>query len=191
MARTVSIGNQDFESIRKNNYFYIDKTNFIREWWESGDIVTLIARPRRFGKTLNISMLEQFFSVNYKNRGDLFEGLAVWQEDKYRKMQGTWPVISLSFAKVKESSYSQAKKKICHIITNLYNQYDFLLSSGILNEKEKGYYEKISAEMEEYIASGSLLYYDLALTNKEVRVCFLREKGADRKGIGGVGRYCT
>lgn len=156
MARTVSIGNQDFESIRKNNYFYIDKTNFIREWWESGDIVTLIARPRRFGKTLNISMLEQFFSVNYKDRGDLFEGLAVWQEDKYRKMQGTWPVISLSFAKVKESSYSQAKKKICHIITNLYNQYDFLLSSGILNEKEKGYYEKISAEMEEYIASDSL-----------------------------------
>lgn len=191
MARTVSIGNQDFESIRKNNYFYIDKTNFIREWWESGDIVTLIARPRRFGKTLNISMLEQFFSVNYKDRGDLFEGLAVWQEDKYRKMQGTWPVISLSFAKVKESSYSQAKKKICHIITNLYNQYDFLLSSGILNEKEKGYYEKISAEMEEYIASDSLLYYDLALTNKEVRVCFLREKGADWKSIGGVGRYCT
>lgn len=91
MARTVSIGNQDFESIRKNNYFYIDKTNFIREWWESGDIVTLIARPRRFGKTLNISMLEQFFSVNYKDRGDLFEGLAVWQEDKYRKMQGTCP----------------------------------------------------------------------------------------------------
>lgn len=191
MARTVSIGNQDFESIRKNNYFYIDKTNFIREWWESGDIVTLVARPRRFGKTLNISMLEQFFSVNYKDRGDLFEGLAVWQEDKYRKMQGTWPVISLSFAKVKESSYPQAKKKICHIITNLYNQYDFLLSSGILNEKEKGYYEKISAEMEEYIASDSLLYYDLALTNKEVRVCFLREKGADWKSIGGVGRYCT
>ena len=65
MARTVSIGNQDFESIQNKNYFYIDKTNFIREWWESGDCVTLITRPRRFGKTLNMSMLEKFFSVKY------------------------------------------------------------------------------------------------------------------------------
>lgn len=156
MARTVSIGNQDFETIRKNNYFYVDKTHFIREWWENGDSVTLITRPRRFGKTLNMSMLEQFFSVDYKDRGDLFEGLSVWQEDKYREMQGTWPVISLSFAKVKEASYPSAKKKICQIITNLYNQYDFLLTSELLNEKEREYYGKISAEMEDYIASDSL-----------------------------------
>ncbi len=78
MARTVSIGNQDFQAIRKNDYFYIDKTRFIREWWESGDSVTLITRPRRFGKTLNLSMLEQFFSVDYKDRGELFEGLDIW-----------------------------------------------------------------------------------------------------------------
>lgn len=156
MARTVSIGNQDFESIRKNNYFYIDKTDFIREWWESGDSVTLIARPRRFGKTLNINMLERFLSVDHKNRGDLFEGLTIWQEEKYRRMQGTWPVVSFSFAKVKETSYTEARKKICQIITNLYNQYDFLADGGILNEKEKAYYGKISAEMEDYIASDSL-----------------------------------
>ena len=61
MARTVGIGNQDFETIRREGYFYIDKTGFIREWWESGDSVTLIVRPRRFGKTLNMSMTEQFF----------------------------------------------------------------------------------------------------------------------------------
>ena len=156
MTRTVSIGNQDFESIRINNYFYIDKTHFIREWWENGDSVTLVARPRRFGKTLNMSMLEQFFSVDYKERGELFEGLSVWQDDKYRRMQGTYPVISLSFAKVKEDTYPSAKKKICQIITNLYNRYDFLLQGDVLNKKEKEYYGKVSAEMEDYIASDAL-----------------------------------
>ena len=89
MARTVGIGNQDFETIRREGYFYVDKSNLIREWWENGDSVTLITRPRRFGKTLNMSMLEQFFSVDYAGRGDLFEGLSVWQQEKYRRIQGT------------------------------------------------------------------------------------------------------
>lgn len=105
MARTVSIGCQDFETIRRENYFYIDKTSFLSEWWENGDSVTLIARPRRFGKTLNISMTEKFFSVRYAGRGELFEGLSIWEKDKYRKLQGTYPVISLSFANVKENRY--------------------------------------------------------------------------------------
>ena len=112
MARTVAIGIQDFEQIRKNNYFYVDKTDFIKEWWESGDSVTLIARPRRFGKTLNMSMLEHFFSAQYADRGDLFEGLSIWEEEKYRKLQGTYPVISLSFARVKERDYASTKEKI-------------------------------------------------------------------------------
>ena len=105
MARTISIGCQNFETIRKEGYFYIDKTSFIREWWESGDSVTLITRPRRFGKTLTMSMTEQFFSVNYAGRGELFEGLSVWEHEKFRKLQGTWPVISLSFANIKEEDY--------------------------------------------------------------------------------------
>lgn len=79
MARTIGIGVQSFEKIRERNYFYIDKTDFIREWWESGDDVTLINRPRRFGKTLNMSMVEMFFSVDYADRGDLFEGLSIWE----------------------------------------------------------------------------------------------------------------
>lgn len=88
MALTVSIGNQDFESLRVKNCFYVDKTGFIREWWESEDVVTLIARPRRFGKTLNMNMLEKFFSVEYAGRSDLFEGLDIWKEEKYRRLQG-------------------------------------------------------------------------------------------------------
>ena len=79
MARTVAIGIQDFGDLIQKNCFYIDKTSFIREWWESKDSVTLIARPRRFGKTLNMSMLEYFFSVNYSDGGGLFEGLSIWE----------------------------------------------------------------------------------------------------------------
>lgn len=156
MARTVGIGNQDFETIRKNGYFYIDKTGFIREWWESGDSVTLITRPRRFGKTLNMSMLEKFFSVEYAGQGELFEGLFVWQEEKYRQLQGTCPVLSISFADVKEASFIQARKKICRIICTLYQQYDFLLDSDSMSENEKTGFRQVSADMEDNEASYAL-----------------------------------
>ena len=135
---------------------YIDKTKFIREWWESGDEVTLITRPRRFGKTLNMSMLEKFFSIKYAGRGDLFEGLSVWQEESFRQMQGTWPVICLSFANIKETTFSDAKKVICNTITKLYNQFDFLVESDKLNEKEKAFYQEVTAHMENYAAIDSL-----------------------------------
>ena len=156
MARKIGIGNQDFETIQKQGYFYIDKTEFIRQWWESGDEVTLVTRPRRFGKTLNMSMLEKFFSINYAGRGELFEGLSIWQEERYRQLQGTYPVIFLSFANVKETSYLDARKVICQNITKLYNQFDFLADSGKLNEKEKAFYQKVSADMENYVATDSL-----------------------------------
>ena len=112
MARTVAIGIQNFEELRQKKYFYIDKTAFIKEWWEGGDSATLITRPRRFGKTLNMSMVEHFFSVDYSNRGDLFEGLSIWNYEKYRELQGTYPVISLSFANVKEKDYKTTREKI-------------------------------------------------------------------------------
>ena len=156
MARTVGIGNQDFETIRREGYFYVDKSNLIREWWENGDSVTLITRPRRFGKTLNMSMLEQFFSVDYAGRGDLFEGLSVWQQEKYRRIQGTYPVIALSFAKVKESSYQEARKKICRILSDLYRQFDFLWNSEKLTPREKELYQAVSDDMEDYVAAESL-----------------------------------
>lgn len=156
MARTVSIGCQDFETIRSNDYFYIDKTRFIKEWWEQGDSVTLITRPRRFGKTLTMSMVEKFFSINYADYGYLFEGLPLWEEEKYHALQGSYPVISLNFAKVKENSFLNSRKKICQIITDLYNQYDFLPDSGKLNDNEKNFFRKVSAEMEDYVATDSL-----------------------------------
>ncbi|MCI9318552.1 MAG: AAA family ATPase [Lachnospiraceae bacterium] len=156
MARTVGIGNQDFESIRESEYFYIDKTHFIREWWESGDSVTLITRPRRFGKTLNISMLEKFFSVKYAGRSDLFEGLSIWKKEKYRLLQGTYPVLSLSFADVKETSFEQARKKMCRIIRELYYQFRFLTESGVMTDSEKRDFLQISVNMEDNEAAFTL-----------------------------------
>ena len=155
MARTVSIGRQDFQRIRESNNFYVDKTHFIREWWEADDEVTLIARPRRFGKTLNMSMLEKFFSVSYAGRGDLFEGLSIWEDEKYRGLQGTWPVISLSFADIKETSFIQARKKMCRIMNEVYKQFDFLLKTDLLTESEKKDFW-ISADMEDNQLSFSL-----------------------------------
>ena len=111
MAKVISIGNQSFESMRERDNFYVDKTSFIKEWWENEDIVTLITRPRRFGKTLNMNMLECFFSNKYKDKGDLFEGLDIWKEEKYRKLQGTYPLIFLSFADVKQNNLKRQYKK--------------------------------------------------------------------------------
>lgn len=152
MARTVGIGLQDFEKIRKENVFLVDKTMFIKEWWEEKDDVTLITRPRRFGKTLTLSMVQQFFSVNYAGT-DIFDGMNIWKEEKYRELQGTYPVIALSFSSIKETSYSEVKKKICILIQLLYDKYDFLLKEDVLNAKEKAYFLSVSADMEEYEAS--------------------------------------
>ena len=157
MARTVGIGIQDFSKIRENNYFYIDKTHFIKEWWESGDDTTLITRPRRFGKTLNMSMLEAFFSVDYSERSDLFEGLSIWEEEKYRNLQGTYPVISLSFARIKEDNYIAAKEKICEILRGAYIKFSFLMQRDVLTEADKNYFNQVlEMDMKETVASSAL-----------------------------------
>ena len=149
MARTVGIGKQNYEKIVINHNFYVDKTLFIKEWWENEDEVTLITRPRRFGKTLNMSMVEQFFSLDYAGRSDLFENRNIWKEEKYRQMQGTYPVISLSFANVKENTYEGAKIRICQILADLYIKNRFLRDSGVLADKEQEYFDRISEKMPE------------------------------------------
>lgn len=156
MARTVGIGRQDFEKIRIKNNFYVDKTHFIKEWWEADDDVTLIARPRRFGKTLNMSMTEQFFSLKYSGRGELFEGLSIWEEEEYRKLQGTYPVISLTFANVKETGLEGAKKCICQILADLYDKNIFLLDKNLLTENEKAYFRSVTNNMEDTTAIWAL-----------------------------------
>ncbi len=152
------LGYQNFEEVRTEHIFYIDKTDFIREWWEYSDKVTLITRPRRFGKTLNMSMTECFFSNRYADRSDLFEGLSIWEEKSpdgnytYRKLQGTFPVIFLSFANVKAASYEEMIFRITHVITELYNKNDYLLKGSLLNEKEQEYYHRIKPGMDTKLA---------------------------------------
>ena len=127
MAQTISIGKQDFLYLRENNYFYIDKTDFIRQWWESADDITLITRPRRFGKTLNMSMLNYFFSNHYSEKSEIFEKLSIWNSVKYRKLQGAYPVIFISFADVKQGNYKDAVQKVKKIIADVYRQYRYLM----------------------------------------------------------------
>ncbi len=156
MGRQVAIGIQNFNEIIENNCFYVDKTAFIKEWWDSRDSVTLITRPRRFGKTLTMSMVEQFFSVDYSGRSDLFEGLAIWKEEKYRKLQGTYPVISLSFANVKEKTYEKTKSRIYQLLVELYVQNSFLLESDLLTDADKQFFADIKIDMPEVVATFAL-----------------------------------
>ncbi len=115
--------------------------------------MTLITRPRRFGKTLNMTMTEEFFSVQYAGREDLFQGLAIWENEKFRLLQGTYPVISFSFANIKETNYPMTRRKICQVLSNLYSQYGFLLNEGILDEKETEFFRSVSVEMDDVAAT--------------------------------------
>ncbi|MCI8645966.1 MAG: AAA family ATPase, partial [Firmicutes bacterium] len=156
MERVIGIGSQDFELIRVKDYFYIDKTNFIREWWKAGESVTLITRPRRFGKTLNMSMMEKFFSIDYAGRSELFRGLSIWEEEEYRDLQGTYPVISLSLAQLKETDYQTARRKLCELLAREFAKREFLLEGDYLTESEKNTFRRKTIDMDDVDATLSL-----------------------------------
>ena len=154
--KKIAIGKQSFEDIRKKDCFYIDKTNFIKDWWESADDVTLITRPRRFGKTLNMDMLKCFFSNQYEGRKELFEGLGIWKDEEYRKLQGTYPVIFLSFAGIKQTEYSKAVTMIKNEITDIYNKYDYIMKSDLYNDNEKIQFKSVCPDMSDEIAQKAI-----------------------------------
>ena len=153
MARTVGIGIQDFAKIITEDMFYIDKTHFIKEWWESGDDVTLITRPRRFGKTLNLNMMDYFFSNKHQSRSDLFINLSIWQEEKYRDLQGTYPVINLSFANIKEDTFEETKRRIYQVVLDLYIENKFLMKEGVLEGAEAEFFQSVNMRMDEQTAT--------------------------------------
>ena len=156
MPKVIGIGKQRYDRIIENDGFYIDKTMFIKEWWENQDDVTLITRPRRFGKTLNMDMLKCFFSNEYKDRGDLFEGLDIWKEEKYREIQGTYPVIFLSFAKIKQNTYEDAIAGIKRIICDEIQKYIFLKDWDGLAEEEKTNLKNITYAMDDVTAQEAI-----------------------------------
>ena len=156
MARQVSIGGQSFSYLIENDFFYIDKSSFIREWWENGDSVTLIARPRRFGKTLTMDMLNCFFSLKYTGRSDLFERLDIWKDEKFRRLQGSYPVIFLSFAGVKGKTYEDAVDGIKKQIVKVFSDNSYLKSYAEFDENEKKALSNISEKMRDVDAEYSL-----------------------------------
>ncbi len=169
MARTVGLGYQNFEQVIENNNFYIDKTLFLRDWWEYADKVTLITRPRRFGKTLNMSTVECFFSIKYANRGDLFEGKSIWEEKSpdsgyaYRKLQGKYPVIFMSFADVKPTNNAgmtaleEMKAIVKQIIANEYKKYREIMVSDLFSDDDRAHFASVNRDMDDLTASMSIM----------------------------------
>ena len=156
MKREISTGVQDFESLRVNGDFYVDKTVFIRDWWKGRDAVTLITRPRRFGKTLNMSTLNCFFSNKYANRGELFDGLKVWEDPAMREEQGKWPVIFLSFAGIKGKTYASTIKQMKKVLVRLFSDHPELYQTNQLDINEQKALNQIGTDMDDDDAALSL-----------------------------------
>ena len=163
MKKTVGLGIQDFEKVINRGSFYIDKTEFISKWWENEDDVTLITRPRRFGKTLMLSTVEKFFSIQQENGRELFEGLEVTRDDKVMTECGKWPVLFVSFANVKSNSYEKALVQFNQIFTDMASDLSFLKDS--LDEKEREFYDAISDNMDEKMTEDCLHRYSRWLSS--------------------------
>lgn len=146
------IGIDDFRMLREEDYYFVDKTHFIKSLIDYHAQVTLITRPRRFGKTLMLSMLQEFFDINAAG-GNLFDGLKIVQAgDFYTKKQGKYPVIFIS---LKDMGVGNFKKTMCMLramLSDLYKQFSFLLEADVLSEDEKGYFEKIK-QADEYMVA--------------------------------------
>ncbi|MBS0185019.1 MAG: AAA family ATPase [Proteobacteria bacterium] len=153
------IGESDFRTIITGKYNFVDKTLFIKEVIEEAAKVILITRPCRFGKTLNLSMLQYFFASEVRgiSTKGLFEGLKISQEAVYGDYQGQVPVISLSFKDVKVDSFERAYKEIYSLVVNLYEKFYYLQTSNFLLESQKAFYRRIlTGEADETDLSRSL-----------------------------------
>lgn len=141
MAREIAIGQQDYAAIIEKNSFYVDKTFFIKDWWNDPTFCTVILRPRRFGKTLTMSMMEYFFSTKHAGRADLFEGLYIWEHEEFRALQGIYPVINITLADIKEKTHEGAINEIKLIIQSIFNSFTYLADSDKLTSIDKKRFE--------------------------------------------------
>lgn len=153
--RMINIGEQSFKELIINNDLYVDKTLFIKEWYENRDSVTIITQPRRFGKTLTMDMMNEFFSIDHKD-SHLFDNLDIYKYEKYKNIQGTYPVIYLSFSSIKGSHYQSTIDLIKQKIINIYNRFDYLLESGLLKDNEINQFKYINMNMSEEMMMQSL-----------------------------------
>ena len=146
------VGMDNFSKIIENKYYFVDKTNFIKELLDNKNEVTLITRPRRFGKTLAMRMLQEFFDINAAGR-DTFKGLNIsLAGEKYIQHRGKYPVIFFSLKDIATGNYQDALRDLCGKISDLYAEYGFLAESPALNEREKEYFLSVYniADHEQY-----------------------------------------
>ncbi len=138
------VGVDDFRRVREQ-YYYVDKTDFIKSLIDSHSQATLITRPRRFGKTLALSMLYYFFTLeNAKENRALFEGTAIEKAgEKYMAFQGSKPTVFVSLKDIKQANYSNMIKSFSSLIQSLYLSHDYLLKDECLNKQEKDYFESV------------------------------------------------
>ena len=146
------VGVDNFREMVSRDYYFVDKTNFIKELLDNKNKVTLITRPRRFGKTLAMRMLQEFFDINAAGR-DTFKGLNISRAgEKYMQHRGKYPVIFFSLKDIATGNYQDALRDLCGKISDLYAEYGFLAESSALNEREKEYFLSVYniADHEQY-----------------------------------------
>ncbi len=158
--KPIALGTHDFKEIIETNSLYIDKTLFIKDIIDEASKVVWFPRPRRFGKTLNMSMLDYYFNIEYKdnpNIKDLFNGLNISkEEDKYLMEMNKYPVISLSFRELKANSYQEFIINFKLLINKLYDKYNNLLNSNKIAEMDKEYFKKITNMDEDVLLANSI-----------------------------------
>ena len=137
MMKKLSIGVSDFEEIISQKYYFVDKSGLIKEIVDSGAKVTLIPRPRRFGKTLNMTMLQCFFEKTEKSKRNLFDGLKISKESNIMTHQGQYPIIYLTFKDVKQNNWDDCYDKVRKVISSEFSRHKYLYESDALSEFEK------------------------------------------------------
>jgi hypothetical protein len=154
------IGIDDFKKLRDKGCYFVDKSLFIKEIIDDVSEVKLITRPRRFGKTLNLSMLRYFFEDREEDNSGIFRDLQIWQQDKaYRDEQGKYPVVNLTFKDVKFADFELCYQKMIMQIANEYKRHDYLLESDEIRDIDKKIYTSIMSEEANYVRYTSSLEF--------------------------------
>ncbi len=153
LSEKVGIGYQNFVDFRTNNFFYVDKTHFISEWVHKSPRISLITRPRRFGKSLMLSTVRTFFDPQYADHPEYFSKLKVWQDDLCRKLFGTIPVISVSFGGCKGRDYAQSMRGMMSSLNTMYNRHEYLLQSDALTDDDKNEFRRMKSALFDFDGS--------------------------------------
>jgi len=174
--KKLPIGISDYKKLIENDCYYVDKTLFIKEFWEGLSEVILIPRPRRFGKTLNLSMLRYFFEHTIVDNSHLFSHTAIWQDPSIRELQGQFPVIFLTFKDVKEKSWESCYKKIREVIANEFRRHFNILEQTLASYDLEKYLNLLKENAEEETYSTSLRFLTQLLHDhyKKKSYCFNR-----------------